>query len=98
MGRSAAGLIAEGLIALGRDPRTPALAVENAGSDKARLWRAPLERLGETLEAAGPTGPVLLVIGEVAAKAAGQGQAPQIFSAARMAARQPARMTAVRGA
>jgi uroporphyrin-III C-methyltransferase len=70
MGRDSAGAIAEGLIALGRDPQTPALAVENAGSPAARLLTAPLNRLGEALASAAPSGPVLLVIGEVAAKAA----------------------------
>ena len=69
MGRDSAGAIAQGLIALGRDPRTPALAVENAGLSAARLMTAPLHQLGETLEAAAPTGPVLLIIGEVAARA-----------------------------
>ena len=72
MGRDSAGAIAQGLIALGRDPRTPALAVENAGSPHARLMTAPLHRLGETIEAAAPSGPVLLVIGEVARQAADQ--------------------------
>ncbi len=69
MGRDCAGQIAEGLIALGRDPQTPALAVENAGSPAARLMTAPLHGLGETIAAAAPSGPVLLVIGEVAARA-----------------------------
>jgi uroporphyrin-III C-methyltransferase len=72
MGRDSAGLIAEGLMALGRDPLTPALAVENAGLPHARLLTAPLHRLGEAIEAAAPSGPVLLVIGDVAARAADQ--------------------------
>src|SRR5215469_9671266 len=72
MGRDCAGAIAEGLIALGRAPQTPAVAVENAGSPGAQLIAAPLHRLGEAIEAAAPSGPVLLVIGEVAAKAAAQ--------------------------
>ncbi|HEY4028937.1 MAG TPA: uroporphyrinogen-III C-methyltransferase [Caulobacteraceae bacterium] len=72
MGRDGAGAIALGLIKLGRDPQTPALAVENAGSPAARLISAPLCRLGEAIEAAAPSGPVLLVIGEVAARAAPQ--------------------------
>jgi uroporphyrin-III C-methyltransferase len=80
MGRDSAGAIAEGLIALGRDPRTPALAVENAGSADARLITAPLHRLGEAVEAAAPTGPVLLVIGEVAARA-GSAVRPRCASA-----------------
>jgi uroporphyrin-III C-methyltransferase len=69
MGRDSAGAIAQGLIALGRDPETPAVAVENAGSPAARLMSASLNRLGEVIEAAAPAGPVLLVIGEVAARA-----------------------------
>ena len=72
MGRDSARAIAEGLIALGRDPMTPALAVENAGSPQARLIGAPLHRLGETIEAAAPSGPLLLVIGELAARASAQ--------------------------
>ena len=69
MGRDSAGAIAEGLIALGRDAATPALAVENAGRPNARLWTAPLADLGRAIEHAAPEGPVLLVVGEVAARA-----------------------------
>jgi len=76
MGRDSAATIAEGLIGLGRDPATPALAVENAGSPAARLIAAPLHGLGQAIEAAAPTGPVLLVIGEVAAKASAPLTAP----------------------
>jgi uroporphyrin-III C-methyltransferase len=72
MGRDSARPIAHGLIALGRDPLTPALAVENVGSRGARLISAPLQGLGEAVEAAAPSGPVLLVIGEVAARATDQ--------------------------
>jgi uroporphyrin-III C-methyltransferase len=69
MGRDCAGQIAAGLIALGRDPATPAVAVENAGSPRGRLVAAPLAELGQTVQAAAPKGPVLLIIGEVAARA-----------------------------
>lgn len=69
MGRDCASQIAEGLVALGRDPQTPALAVEHAGSTGARLLTAPLVRLGETIAAAAPSGPVLIIIGDVAARA-----------------------------
>jgi uroporphyrin-III C-methyltransferase len=82
MGRDSAGAITQGLIALGRDPQTPALAIENAGSPEARIMPAPLHRLGETVEAAAPTGPVLLVIGEVAARAAQAGAEAQLQVAA----------------
>jgi uroporphyrin-III C-methyltransferase len=72
MGRDSAAAIAEGLIALGRDPHTPALAVENAGSPAARLMTAPLRDLGDVIASAAPSGPVLLVIGDVAARAEDQ--------------------------
>ena len=68
MGRDCAAALAEALIAQGRPASTPALAVENAGSPQARLSRGRLRDLGEF--AAGTSGgPVLFVIGEVAALA-----------------------------
>ena len=75
MGRESARQIADGLMALGRAPQTPALAIENAGSPRARLIAAPLADLGSALEVALPDGPVLLVIGEVAARARSQATA-----------------------
>ena len=69
MARDAAGAVAARLMAEGRSPRTPAIAVENAGRPAARLLRADLASLGAVVEAAAPTGPVLLIIGEVAARA-----------------------------
>ena len=76
MGRTGAGRAAARLIAEGRSPSTPALAIENASRPGARLVRTRLGELGPAVEAAGFTGPVLLVIGEVAAfAAAGQGAA-----------------------
>ena len=71
MGRDCAGIAAARLIAEGRAPSTPAIAVENAGRPEARLIRSRLDRLGETVAAAGCTGPVLLVIGEAVARARG---------------------------
>ena len=69
MGRDAADQIAQGLVSLGRDPNTPAVAIENAGSAQARLIPATLTGLGGAVEAARPTGPVLIIIGDVAARA-----------------------------
>ncbi len=69
MGRDSAGEAAARLIAEGRAPSTPAIAVENAGRSEARLIHARLDGLGDAVAAAGVTGPVLLVIGEVAARA-----------------------------
>jgi siroheme synthase len=43
--------------------------VENAGRADARILHADLATLGACVEAAAPTGPVLLVIGSVAAMA-----------------------------
>lgn len=54
------------LIAEGRPPATPALAVENAGSPAARGWRGTLSSLPARLAAAVPDGPVVVVVGEVA--------------------------------
>ena len=69
MGRDAAGPVAARLIAEGRNPSTPALAVENAGRPEARLIRATLERLAAALAEAAPTGPVVILVGAVAERA-----------------------------
>lgn len=67
MGGAAAAALGEHLIAAGRPASTPAAAIENAGSPKARLRQGTLANLAE-LAVAGE-GPVLLVVGEVAAMA-----------------------------
>jgi uroporphyrin-III C-methyltransferase len=69
MARDTAGAIADRLMSEGRSPRTPAIAVENAGRPDARLLHADLAGLAAVIEAAAPSGPVLLVIGAVAARA-----------------------------
>ena len=70
MGRDAAAAVAQRLIAEGRSPSTPAVAVENAGRPHARIVCAQLADLGDTVGAAGFEGPVLLVIGDVTTRAA----------------------------
>jgi len=67
MGVTTAGLLAERLIAAGREGSTPVLIVENASR---AAERRVLTRLAELPKAAaGLDGPALLVIGEVAALA-----------------------------
>jgi len=86
MGRDAARAAAERLMREGRPASTPALAVENAGSPAARLVRADLGGLGDAVEAAAFAGPVVLIIGEVAAQACEQGAEAARFPRSRASA------------
>ncbi len=45
------------------------MAIENAGHPHAKAYPALLENLAATLDVAAPTGPVVLLIGEVCARA-----------------------------
>jgi uroporphyrin-III C-methyltransferase len=83
MGRDCARAAAQRLIAEGRAPSTPALAVENAGRPQARLLRARLADLGAEVEKAGFTGPVLLLIGEAMGRALQDGVSADTPAAAR---------------
>ena len=69
MGRDRLEAAAERLMAQGRAPQTPAVAVENAGRPEARALSGTLADLGATLAAAQVTGPVVLIVGEVTAQA-----------------------------
>ncbi len=69
MARDSAELVCRRLITEGRSPHTPALAVENAGRPNARLLKATLANLGATVAQAAPMGPVVLIVGAVAAQA-----------------------------
>lgn len=69
MGSEVVAALCRKMIAAGRAPSTPALAVEQAGSVDARLYPGTLETLSDQLATAG-SGPILIVIGEVAARAA----------------------------
>lgn len=60
---------------LGRPPETPALAVENAGRADARMIAGTLESLPAGLAAAAPTGPVVIIVGEVAQRTLARSQA-----------------------
>lgn len=70
MGRDRAGEAATRLIAEGRAPATPVMAVENAGAPFARATPTRLDRLGQDLAAADSDGPVVIIIGEVCRLAA----------------------------
>jgi uroporphyrin-III C-methyltransferase len=69
MGSEVVGELCARSIAAGRSPATPAIAIEKAGGADARLYRGTLETLPARLAEKGD-GPVLIVIGEVAGRAA----------------------------
>lgn len=73
------------LIANGRAAHTPAAAIESAGSVDARFFTGDLLTLPATLRAAAPEGPVLVVVGDVAAMAsdafACKAHAPDLMAA-----------------
>jgi uroporphyrin-III C-methyltransferase len=69
MGRDQAAAVAAQLLRHGRSPTTPAVAVENAGRPEARAIATTLGDLACELAAAAPSGPVVLLIGEVAGRA-----------------------------
>lgn len=69
MGRDQVQAIADQLIRQGRPAATPAIAVESAGQPNARGIASTLGGLAAALDAARPTGPVVLLIGEVTARA-----------------------------
>ena len=68
MGGAAAGPIRDRLLAAGRPAATPVLAVENAGRPEARLFTGVLAGLAKMIPS-DLDGPVLIVVGEVAARA-----------------------------
>ena len=69
MARDAREAVTRRLMAEGRSPSTPAVAVENAGAENARLIASDLENLAEALDGARCEGPVLLLIGGAVAAA-----------------------------
>lgn len=70
MGRDQLQAAADRLVARGRSPDTPAIAVENAGRPDARALPGTLGDLGAILAAARLSGPVVLLVGEVTTQAA----------------------------
>jgi len=70
MGRDQLPALAARLIAQGRAPDTPVMAVENAGRADARAMPGRLGDLGRALDATDCEGPVVVVVGEAVAHAA----------------------------
>ncbi|WP_374660604.1 uroporphyrinogen-III C-methyltransferase [Phenylobacterium sp.] len=70
MGRNQLPALAARLVAQGRSPDTPVMAVENAGRADARAMPGRLGDLGQALAAVGCEGPVVVVVGEAVAHAA----------------------------
>jgi uroporphyrin-III C-methyltransferase len=68
MGAQRAGAVASGLMAAGRSPSTPVCAIERAGAVDAQLRRGVLSDL-QSLVADLGEGPILMVVGEVTARA-----------------------------
>jgi uroporphyrin-III C-methyltransferase len=75
MGRAGLARFAEGLIAAGRHPDTPAACVQSATTPAQRVTVATLATIAAAAERDGLESPVVTVIGEVAAQAAA-GDAP----------------------
>ncbi len=65
MGMSRLDKIAQMLIAGGKDPRTPAAAVQHATSGEQHTIEAPLADLPSAVRAAGLAAPVVIIIGSV---------------------------------
>ncbi|RAK63104.1 uroporphyrinogen-III C-methyltransferase [Phenylobacterium kunshanense] len=84
MGRDQLAAVAAELISQGRSPETPAIAIENAGHPHARAFTAVLGALPQMLADERPEGPVVVLIGDVAARAQGV-MAPVQTAAARRA-------------
>jgi uroporphyrin-III C-methyltransferase len=71
------------LIEAGMDPALPAVAVENAARPEQRFFSATVATLGSVIEAAAPSGPVLILIGEALR---GRGNAPLVSAGIRQVA------------
>jgi uroporphyrin-III C-methyltransferase len=69
MGRDAIGAVSAKLVAAGRADSTPVVAVENAGLPGARVVAGTLTTIADMLAGIAPEGPVVIVVGDVAAQA-----------------------------
>jgi uroporphyrinogen III methyltransferase / synthase len=77
MGRAGLARFAEGLIAAGRRPDTPAACIQSATTPAQRVTLATLATIAAAAERDGLESPVVTVIGEVVSEAAaGEGFAP----------------------
>jgi uroporphyrin-III C-methyltransferase len=67
MGRANLASLAAQLIALGRDPSTPAACIQSATTPEQRVTRATLATIADAVERDGLEAPIVTVIGAVAA-------------------------------
>ena len=74
MSRNTIGAIAAHLVAAGMPASTPTVAVENASRANERRLFAPLASIADRLAAADMTGPTLVLIGAVVARASSAAQ------------------------
>jgi len=72
MGLGAVRQIMEGLIAEGRAPETPAMAVSKATLPDQRVVVATIATLADEIEAAKLEGPAALIVGETVKRAASE--------------------------
>jgi uroporphyrin-III C-methyltransferase len=70
------------LIEAGMDPALPAVALENAARPEQRILRATVATLGGVIEAAAPSGPLIILIGEALR---GRSYAPLVSAGIRQA-------------
>jgi len=70
MGKTALPAVAARLIAEGRSPSTPAIAIENAGRADAQAFHGTLQSLPQRLAAEALTGPVVIIVGHVVVRGA----------------------------
>lgn len=73
MGRSVLRELAEEMIAAGRDPDTPAACVQSGTTSKQRVTAATLATIADAADRDGLVAPVVIVVGNVAARAVGTG-------------------------
>ena len=69
MARKNLAAIAEGLVAAGLDPNTPAASIENATCRNQRVTAGTVATISDVAQAIGIDSPVVTIIGEVAANA-----------------------------
>lgn len=68
MARDSIGAVIDRLCEQGMSPFEPVAAIENAGGEQARMIQAPAHDIARCVFAAAPTGPVVIVVGQVAAR------------------------------
>lgn len=73
MGRSVLRELAEEMIAAGRDPETPAACVQSGTTTKQRVTAATLATIADAADRDGLVAPIVIVVGNVAARAVGSG-------------------------